>query len=230
VWVCAPARVTPPYGIGSWLGSQHSTQKLLLRTDFRSSNWSREFEEITTDIGGHISPAAIEAAQLAQWTSRLAYADSGCTLPDGPTQSALRAVELAPTLADRAGVVAAVRYASESVAGLAVANQQHARAGLRARRVLVATRSLPEKYDAPAPFTVALEAHAAFLLMYCRDTARAAGEAADAAGEIAARTRAPSRTWLLPDRWSEKVLSRGPGTFPRGSPVRLAPLVVLRTA
>ena len=143
---------------------------------------ARECEELTTDIRGHVSPAAAEAADLAIWTGRLAYADPGWTLASGPSQAARKASSLAPRLADVAEVVAAIHHASDSLSGLATANLEQARSAVRARRLLVATRSLPANYDVPHPFTVApesLRGISAGLLpghsRYCRGSRRYSG-------------------------------------------------------
>ena len=57
---------------------------------------AREFRDITTDIQNYISPAAAEAADLALWTGKLAYADADWTLCTGPGQPVRPAVSLAP--------------------------------------------------------------------------------------------------------------------------------------
>ncbi len=46
---------------------------------------AREFEEITTEIRGHLAPSALEAANLALWTGRLAYVSSDWNLSSGPS-------------------------------------------------------------------------------------------------------------------------------------------------
>ena len=155
---------------------------------------AREYEAATTDIRGHISPAAAEAAELALWTGRLVYADPGWTLASGPSQPAREPASLAPRIADMRGVIASVHHASDSLATLAVANLEQARAAVGARRLLIPTRSLPDNYDIPHAFTPAPPSYATSLLTRCQDTRQSAVGAAVVAGEIAERTRAPSRT------------------------------------
>ncbi|HUB41126.1 MAG TPA: hypothetical protein VMA72_19975 [Streptosporangiaceae bacterium] len=104
---------------------------------------AREFRDIATDIHNCISPAAAEAADLALWTGKLAYANAHRILSIGPGQPVRPAAGLAPQIADVPGVVAAVHEASDALGALATANLEQARQAVRGRRLLVATRSLP---------------------------------------------------------------------------------------
>ena len=112
---------------------------------------TREYQEITTDIRDHMSPAAAEAAELAFWTGRLAYADPAWNLSSGPSHAARPAEMLAPELADVPEVVAAIHHASESVAQLATANLEQARSAVRGDRVLVPTRCPAGELRHPEP-------------------------------------------------------------------------------
>ena len=152
------------------------------------------YREVTTDIRSHVSPAAAEASELALWTGRLAYADPDWTLASSPSQPVRAPASLAPQLADLPGVIAAVHHASDSLASLATANLEQARAAVGVERLLVPTRSLPDNYDIPQPFALAPPSYAASLLTRCQDTRRSVIEAAAAAGALAERTRASSRT------------------------------------
>jgi hypothetical protein len=69
---------------------------------------AREFEEITTEIRGHISPAALEAADLALWTGKLAYANADWNLSSGPSQPVRGGASLMPREADLPLVIGAV--------------------------------------------------------------------------------------------------------------------------
>ena len=155
---------------------------------------AREFRDIATDIQNYVSPAAAEAADLALWTGKLAHADADWTLSIGPGQPARRAAGLAPHIGDVPGVVAAVHEASDALGMLATANLEQARQAARGHRLLVATRSLPEKYDIPLRYTEPPEPYAASLIACCHDTAQKAGQAAETGSEIADRVGAPSRT------------------------------------
>ena len=155
---------------------------------------SREYESVTTEVRGHISPAAAEAADLAVWTGRLAYVNPEWTLASGPNQTARPAHELAPRPADMAGVIAALHQTSEALCGLATANLEQARTAVRAQRLLVPLRSLPERFDVPHPFTRAPAPYSASLVACCQDTLRCAAESAEATADIATSVAAPSRS------------------------------------
>ncbi len=157
---------------------------------------AREFRDIATDIQNYVSPAAAEAGDLALWTGRLAHADPDWTLSLGPGQPVRSAPDLAPRLADVPGVVAAVHEASDALGALATANLGQARQAVHGRRLLVATRSLPEKYDIPLRYCEPPEpySYSASLIACCHDTAQKAAQVADRGSEIAVRVGAPSRT------------------------------------
>ena len=74
----------------------------------------------------------------------------------------------------------------------AYAQRERIRTAASAGRLLVPTRSLPDTMDVPRPFAPALPDHVHALLRLCQDTAEAAAEASDRAGEAAAAVRAPS--------------------------------------
>jgi hypothetical protein len=176
---------------------------------------AREFREITTDIRDHMSPAAAEAAELALWTGRLAYADPDWNLSSGPSHPARSAEALAPKMADVPDVVAVIHNASEAAARLAAANLEQATSAVRGQRVLVATRFLPEKYDIPDPFTPAPASYQTSLLMCCEDTRGAARKLAEAIAEIAIETRAPSRTIAAAHEAVRRLGEHEPGRVPR---------------
>jgi hypothetical protein len=155
---------------------------------------AREFEDITTDVRGYISPAAAEAAELALWTGRLTYADPGWTLASGPSQTPRAAASLAPRLKDMPNVVEAVHQTSEALSSLATANLEQARTAVRARRLLVSTRLLSERHNVPRRFTRAPTSYTTSLLACCQDNRNAASEAAAVAGDVAMRVEARSST------------------------------------
>jgi hypothetical protein len=154
---------------------------------------AREFEDLATEIRGHVSPAAIEAADLASWTGKLAYADPGWTLSSGPSQPVRAAESLAPKLAGLPDVVSALHQTTEALSCLASANLEQARLAIETRRLMVATHSLPERYDVPLRFTRAPEPYATSLMVCCQDTANAAAQAAGQSADLAIRVGAPSR-------------------------------------
>ena len=157
---------------------------------------AREFRDIATDIQSYISPAAAEATDLALWTGKLAHADADWTLSIGPGQPVRPAADLAPQIADVPGVVASVHEASDALGMLATANLEQARRAVHGRRLLVATKSLPEKYDIPLRYSEPPESYAASLIACCHDTSQSAGRLAEKGSEIAARVGAPSRTLI----------------------------------
>ncbi len=154
---------------------------------------ARETREITTDTRGYVSLAAAEAAELAEWTGRLAYADTGWTLSAGPTARVRSPRRLAATPAYADSVLAAAHSASESLAALATANLHQARAAVNSRRLLVPTSALSFKDDVPAPFAPAPRAHAASLIACCENTRHAAAAQAQQLALAADRASVPSR-------------------------------------
>lgn len=155
---------------------------------------AREFQEITTEIRRHISPAALEAADLALWTGKLVYADSYWTLSSGPSCPVRTGDTLVPRLEDMAAVVGAVHETSEALNSLAASNLQQARLAIDGRRLLVPTRSLPERYDVPMRFTAAPKPYEVSLIACCQDTVRAAARATESSAEIAGIVGASSKT------------------------------------
>jgi hypothetical protein len=75
---------------------------------------ARAWYRITTDTRGTIAPAAAEAADLAMWTGRLAYANPGWTPDLGPSHATRTPETLAPEPGDIAAVVAAALSAKLS--------------------------------------------------------------------------------------------------------------------
>lgn len=155
---------------------------------------AREFQEITTEVRGHISPAGLEVADLALWTGKLAYANSDWNLASRPSEPVRTGESLVPRLADLPRVIGAIHQTSEALNDLATANLQQARLAVAARRVLVPTRSLPERYNVPTPFAQAPECYCISLIACCQDTSRVAVRATESSAEIAARVGSSSRT------------------------------------
>jgi hypothetical protein len=151
--------------------------------------WSR----ITTDARAAISPAAAEAADLALWTGRIAYADPGWTPDDSPFSPHRLPQDLAPAPGDLATVVAAVHQACETLTSLAAADHAQIGAAARAGRLLVPTRSLPDTFDVPHPFAPAPRDRIGALLAAYHDARTASAQATATAAHVAADVRAPSR-------------------------------------
>ena len=113
-------------------------------------------DRVTTDTRGLPSQAAAESGDLALWTGRLAYADPQWGLASGPASERRSPGSLAPGRASIPPAVSAVHHACDTLAGLARAEREQVRAAGAARRILVPTRSLPERIDIPRPFAPAL--------------------------------------------------------------------------
>lgn len=157
---------------------------------------AREFGEVTTDVRDHISPAALEAGELAHWTGKLAYADPDWT-PARPPSGLRPPASLAPEATDVPRVVDAIHEASRACASLAVANLEQASKAVQADRVLIHAGSRTARYNIGGrtirmPVQPASGPYVTSLLACCRDASEAAGRTAEAGGEIAARTGAPS--------------------------------------
>ena len=153
---------------------------------------ARGWSLITTDVRGTLSPAAAETADLAVWTGRLAYADPGWRLERGPSQAVRAPEALAPGPGDLPGVVAAVHHACETVTQLAAADEEQIRTAAGAGRLLVPTRSLPEKADVPHPFALAPRGRVDQVLLGYRDARTASARAAAAVADVAVAVGAPS--------------------------------------
>ena len=165
--------------------------------------WSR----ITTDTRGAISPAAAEAADLALWTGRIAHADPGWTLDQGPSSVHRPPHDLAPVPGDLAIVVAAAHQACETLTSLAAADHAQIGTAARAGRLLVPTRSLPATFDVPHPFAPAPRDRIGALLASYHDAGTASAQATATIAHVAADVRAPSRVLST----ARAAIRAGPG-------------------
>jgi len=152
---------------------------------------ARAWRWITTDTRGTITSAAAETADLALWTGRLAYADPGWIPAHGPSHATRLPEALAPEPGDLSLVMAAVHQASETLIHIAAADHSQISAAAAAGRLLVPTRSLPDRFDIPHPFAPAP-----------RDRVNALLDAYDNAGTASAQPSgcrvppsAPARGW-----------------------------------
>ena len=154
---------------------------------------ARAWNQATTDTRGLISPAAAEAADLALWTGRLAYADPGWTLDLGPSQAVRPPGALAPGRGDLQRVVTAVHHACHTLTQISAADQEQIRTAAGAGRILVPTRSLPDDFDIPHPFAHAPSDRVDQLLTAYRDAGAASTRATAAVARVATAIRAPSQ-------------------------------------
>jgi hypothetical protein len=90
-------------------------------------------------------------------------------------------------------MVAAAHHACETLLGLAHAEHDQIRAAARTGRILVPTRSLPEEYDIPYPFTRAPQERVEELLARYAQAGQASSRAAEAIGAVAEIVQALSR-------------------------------------
>jgi hypothetical protein len=154
---------------------------------------AQALNHVDTDTMRHLSASIGEPADLALSTGRLAYADPAWTLSSGPRHQPRPADELAPDPADLPLALAAAHHGCDAITSLAHAERERIRTAAGAHRLLVPTRSLPDKMDIPRPYAPALRDHVYALLSLCQDTAEAAAEATEHAGHAAAATGAPSQ-------------------------------------
>lgn len=157
-------------------------------------NAARAFAEVTTDVRWRASRAATEAADLALWTGRLAYASPNWVPGDGPRHPARPPEELAPAPADITEVVAALHYTTEALERLATSSEQQVRGAVRAGRVLIPATSLPDGSATVGQFPSVPKDQAAALLAACRNVTKTSARTASAVAGIAGELRAPSRT------------------------------------
>lgn len=175
---------------------------------------ARVLDQITTDTPGYTSQSADEARNLALWTGRLAYASPEWTLVSGPAHTARDPESLAPEPEDVPRVVAAVHHVCETLTQLARADSEQIRTAVRAGRMLVPTRSLPDGYDVPRPYAEAPPNRIDSLLAVYQEAGEASASVRDAVAGIAETTRAPSRM-LTAARFAAGVkLGDGHGSEP----------------
>jgi hypothetical protein len=158
---------------------------------------ARAWYRITTDTRGTIAPDAAETGDLALWTGRLAYTDPAWTPALGPSHTPRTPEALAPGPRDFPVVVAAVHQATETLTQIATADQGQIRAAAQAGRLLVPTRSLPDRFDIPHPFAPAPRDRVDALLNAYSNARTASAQATAAVATTAADLRAPSHILTL---------------------------------
>jgi hypothetical protein len=174
--------------VGSLLGCANTA----IQTRAAWLHAARAWRRITTDTRGTITPAAAETAELALWTGRLAYADPRWTPALGPCHAERTPEALAPEPRDLPLVIAAVHQASETLTQIAAADQSQIHAAAEAGRLLVPTRSLPDRFDIPHPFAPAPRDRVMSLLDAYHEAGTASAQATAAIAALAADLRAPS--------------------------------------
>lgn len=154
---------------------------------------ARALGQITTDVRWQTSRTAAEAGDLALLTGKLAYANPGWVLSDGPDHPVRPPEDLAPDQEDIPELIAVVHYTTDSLERLARSNEQQIRGAVNAHRVLMPTRSFPDGSGTIGRFAPVPGDCAASLLTACHDatkaSARTLSATADAAGEAHAHSR-----------------------------------------
>jgi hypothetical protein len=158
---------------------------------------ARAWYRITTDTRGTIAPDAAETADLALWTGRLAYTDPAWIPALGPSHTPRTPQALAPRPHDLPAVVAAIHQATETLTQIAAADHGQIRAAAQAGRLLVPTRSLPDRFDIPHPFAPAPRDRVDALLNAYHHALTASAHATATVAEIATEVRAPSHILTL---------------------------------
>jgi hypothetical protein len=158
---------------------------------------ARAWRRITTDTRGIISPASAETADLALWTGRLVYADPSWTPALGPSHATRTPQALAPEPGDLSVVVAAVHQASQTLTQIAAADHSQIRAAAGAGRLLVPTRSLPDRFDIPHPFAPAPGDRIDAILGAYHDAGTASAQATAAVASVAADVLAASHVLTI---------------------------------
>jgi len=169
---------------------------------------ARMWELVTTETRGITSPVAIETADLALWTGRLAFADPTWSLAKGPVQPWRSPESLAPTFRHLPAVVAAAHQACDALVQLAAADHQQICQAAKAGRLHSPTRTLPDTFDIPHPFGRTPRDRVRRLLDSYQNACQTSAQATETVAEVAQTVRAPS-TVLAAARAAARITSAG---------------------
>ena len=182
---------------------------------------------ITTETRGLTAPGIADLGDLVMRLGRLAFTDPLWT-PARARRSPLRdPAGLAPGPAQFTAVVSAVHHAVSAVASIADTDLRAVDVAVRADRLHVPTRTLPEHYDVPRKFASAVPATAATLLVAYEAAAAASALAVADLDALAVTVSAPSRILgfaraadqLGPDRTAALTLDAAAAAGARGTNV-----------
>jgi len=154
---------------------------------------TESWDSITTDARGAMGSAGTEAAALALWTGRLAYANPEWNPGLGPLHPPRSVGEFAADTDQLRGAIDAVHHVCYTLTQVAEANRDDVRIASMTGRLIVPTRSLPEGYDIPYRFAPAPPSSTAPLLSSYDQALQASAEATAAVAGIAADLQADSR-------------------------------------
>lgn len=169
---------------------------------------ARVWELVTTETRGITSPVAIETADLALWTGRLAFADPTWSLAQGPVQPWRSPESLVPTSRHLPAVVAAAHQACDALVQLAAADHQQICQAARAGRLHSPTRTLPDTSDIPHPFGRTPRDRVRLLLASYQKACETSAQATEAVAGVAQAVRAPS-TVLAAARAAARMTNAG---------------------
>jgi hypothetical protein len=164
--------------------------------ELASGRWrevARAWDNITTETLGLTAPGITDASDMVLRLGRLAYHHKW--VPSRIQQPELRdPVHLAPDVAHFTAVVSAVHRAVDALSYAGAADLRAVSTAIRASRVYVLTRSLPDGYDVPYKYAHAPPAEAASLQEAYRVASEATSRAVADLDALALTVNAPSRT------------------------------------
>lgn len=169
---------------------------------------ARMWERVTTDTRGITSPVAVETADLALWTGRLAFADPTWSLAQGPVQPYRSPESLCPRFDDLPAVVAAAHQACDALVQLAAGGHQQICEAASAGRLHSPTRTLPDDLDIPRLFDRAPRDRVRLLLDTYQNACQTSAQTTESIAGVAQTVRAPS-TVLAAARAAARSTSAG---------------------
>jgi len=151
------------------------------------------WKQMTTETSGLTAPGIADTSDLILRLGRLAFTDPAWT-PRHARRAPLRDLaDLAPDSASAAVVVGAVHHAADTVAWVGAADQRAVDTAIRADRIYVPTRTLPEYYDVPYRYGNATPAATATLLDAYQAARSATEHAVTGLDAVAVTINAPTR-------------------------------------
>lgn len=148
---------------------------------------ARAWYHFKTDAPAELSPAAQEAADLAQWTGRLTYADPRWTLTSAPASNYRPPRHLAPDSGSFTRTLTAVHEAARTLTTLATADYTQIQAAARNGRLLMPAVQVPGSSGSACAYTRAPRGSSNKLLITYRDAGTASIKAADTIPRITAQ-------------------------------------------
>ncbi len=182
------------------------------------------WDSITTDARGAMGSTATEAAALALWTGRLAYANPDWTPALGLVHQPRPAGEFAVGADQLRGAIDAAHHVCHTLTQVAEADRDSIRIASMTGRLIVPTRSLPDGYDIPYRFAPAPPSSTAPLLSSYDQALQASAQSTAAMAGIAAALQADSRVIA-----TARAAARADPSAWAGPPIRETPTDVVGT-